>query len=241
MTRPVLKRLLMQQNIVQKISCEEYKQKNLTLYSAGCPANFFCLVLEGCVEVEIGKDKLKFESRAFSYFGAQVLIIARDSPGSEYRADFTAQPLSDCLVIIITQAQYMAARKASMFDGGKIGNSLHPPDAGGGAGTLGGSRNDVFSTEWAKAGSVNLSTSQTKGPFLQLGFLSRRGRSKSPEHVHLLERRGSDSSSSSCSEHSFPVDVTLELGDASQSTPQARTTGDNHLVDGHSVYQSSQV
>lgn len=239
MTRPILKRLLMQQNIVQKISCDEYKQKNLTLYSSGSPANFFCLVLEGCVEVEIGKDNLKFESRAFSYFGAQALVLAMNSPGSEYRADFTAQPLTDCLVIIITQAQYMAARKASLFDGGKTGNSLNPPDpgAGGGAGATNGNKSDVFSAEWAKAETVNLSTSQTKGSFL--GFLKplRQTQSKSPDQMHLLSRRDSDSS-----ENSMSVDVEVELeavnqGNATPSqTPQGRTTGDNHLV-----YQSSQV
>lgn len=136
MSSQVLKRLLIQKTIVKNVSCEEYKAKNLALYTSGIPANYFCLILEGCVEVEIGNDGLKFESRAYSYFGAQALNYARQSPELEYRPDFTACPITDCLIITVTQGQYMTARRASMFDGGK--KSAASIFGGGGGGPGGG-------------------------------------------------------------------------------------------------------
>lgn len=136
MSSQVLKRLLIQKTIVKNVSCEEYKAKNLALYTSGVPTNYFCLILEGCVEVEIGNDGLKFESRAYSYFGAQALNYARQSPELEYRPDFTARPITDCLIITVTQGQYMTARRASMFDGGK--KSAASIFGGGGGGPGGG-------------------------------------------------------------------------------------------------------
>ena len=244
MKSPILKRLLMQQNIVQNISCEEYSRKDLALYSAGRPVTFFCLILEGCVEVEIGKDKLKFEGRAFSYFGDQALTVARDSPGSEYRADFTVRPIVDCILVIISQAQYMAACRASVFEGEKA-STFNPPDPGGGGSVPGGGKNDVFGAEWAKAETLNVSNSRSKGSFFQLGFLSKGSKSpvKSSEEMQLLPRNDSDSSLSSSGRES-PTEVRVEVEDgrttngAEMRTPQARTTGGNH---NHLSYQSSQV
>ena len=39
----------------------------------GKPINFFILVIEGRVEVNIGREELTFESGPFSYFGIQTL------------------------------------------------------------------------------------------------------------------------------------------------------------------------
>lgn len=229
MSSSILKRLLTQQNIVQNISHEEHNRKNLTLYSVGAAATFFCLVLEGRVEVEIGNDKLKFESRAFSYFGARALIFARESLGADYRADFTARPLTDCLLVIITQGQYMAARRASVFEEAKTDSCTLPI-----AGVSSARKSDIFSTEWAKAETIDLSTSRTRGSLFQLpGFLSKQ--SKSPDQLRLLEREESDSGSSG---RASPVEVRVELGDMRDrnASPQARTTGNDD-----NAYQSSQV
>lgn len=187
------------------------------------------------MEVEIGKDKLKFESRAFSYFGAKALNFARDSQGPDYKADFTARPLSDCLLVIITHGQYMAARRASVFEGGKT-ESLNPPDPGGSSGVAGGTKKDIFSTEWAKAEMLNLNTSHSKGSFFKLGFLPKPAK---PDQLRLLTHGGSDSSRSS-SGRTSPVDIRLELDDGQAGThartPQARTRGAGDID-----YQSSQV
>ncbi len=171
MSATVLKRLLTQKNLGQRLSFEEYKRKNLTIYSVGSLANFFCLVLEGCVQVVIGKDALKFESRSFSYFGAQAMINARESPPTDYKPDFTARPLTDCLLVVVSQSQYMAARRASMFEEGRNGSFSTPGGSGSGGPRFGdsltttpGGKGDVFSTEWAKADTQNLETTPRTTP-----------------------------------------------------------------------------
>lgn len=166
MSTNVLKRLLVQKNLVQKISYEEYKRKNRTIYSAGCSANFFCLVLEGCVQVVIGKEGLKFESRSFSYFGAQAMANTKEVPLADYKPDFTAWPLTDCVLVVISQSQYLAARRASVFECGRNSTIGTPLGAGNGGPRKmgetppgGGGRGDIFSTEWAKAETQNLEIS----------------------------------------------------------------------------------
>ena len=119
MSGVVLKRLLTRKDIVHKLYHEEYKKKNKYLYTRGTPASFFCLILEGSMEVEIGKDGLKFESRSFSHFGAQALTNALQHNMVEYKPDFNVRPTVDCEVILMTSRQYLAARKASVFEGGR--------------------------------------------------------------------------------------------------------------------------
>lgn len=230
MISSVLKRLLTQKNVAQKISCEEYIRRNSTLYSCGCPADFFCFVLEGCIEVEIGKDGLKFESRSFSYFGAQALLLDKDQPDhGVYRPDFTARPLSDCLVLIVTQDQYLAARRASLFDGGRSsfvdGGSV--VDGSSMGGTIG--RSEVFNREWAKAGMLNLNKPQKKSSSI-FQVLSRHSEStpgghgrRSPDQVRLLPLNGGSDSSNNSSGAGTPVAIRLDLEDGEEAHSEPKT------------------
>lgn len=234
MISSILKRLLTQQNVAQKISCEEYIQRNSTLYSCGCPADFFCFLLEGCVEVEIGKDGLKFESRSFSYFGAQALLQDKDKPDrgvaqaldkpdrGVFIPDFTARPLTDCLVLIVTQDQYMAARRASLFDGGRssVIDGGCVVDGSSMGGTIG--RSEVFNREWAKAGMLDLNKHQKKNASI-FQLLSRHSESTasasggqargSPDQVRLLPLNGGSGSSSNSSGAGTPIAIRLDLED----------------------------
>lgn len=40
----------------------------------GKPSDYFVLILEGRVEVTVGKENLMFESGPFTYFGTQALM-----------------------------------------------------------------------------------------------------------------------------------------------------------------------
>lgn len=107
------------------------------------------------MEVKIGVDGLIFESRSFSHYGAQSLLNTFQEPQPEYRPDFSAWPATDCLVVIVTQQQYIAICKASNFEKRKYSGGSN---GGGGEedGRMSTEPNDVFNDEWAKAESSDL-------------------------------------------------------------------------------------
>ena len=109
----ILRRLLLQ-DVVRHYSREEVQARNISLYRASIPATSFTLVLEGHLEVEVGRDGLKFEAGPFYHFGVQALELA-DSGGGDYIPDFTVRPISDCLLLVVSCKQYLDARKATRF------------------------------------------------------------------------------------------------------------------------------
>lgn len=146
---------LLKKNIVRSISFKESEQKNFRLYKAGSPASYFTLILEGCVQVQIGKEGLEFEGKAFSYYGAKALegVLESSENPPEYIPDFTVQPATDCQMVMITRRQYLAAYKATIFE--------RENQQQGGA--RGGAKQDVFTAEWESAESSDIETSQHAG------------------------------------------------------------------------------
>lgn len=45
----------------------------MIIYQQGKPVDYFVLILEGRVEVQVGRENLMFESGPFTYFGIQAL------------------------------------------------------------------------------------------------------------------------------------------------------------------------
>ncbi|XP_067396390.1 metal transporter CNNM3 isoform X2 [Emydura macquarii macquarii] len=116
------------------------------LYQRNQPVNYFVLVLQGRVEVEIGKEGLKFENGAFTYYGVSALTAPssvhqspvstlrpsrREQPldGSEsnacsaYCPDYTVRALTDLQFVKVTRLQYLNALMAS-----RIQTSPQSPD-----------------------------------------------------------------------------------------------------------------
>ena len=158
------------------LSVEDFKESDHALYCAGSPASFFTLIVEGCVQVTIGSDGMEFQSRSFSYFGTQALLNTLEDSQAEYIPDYTVRLTMDCLVIIITQRQYIAARNASLFGKEKrsVGDNWGDSDddekgRGGGGGTFGrtfddnksDAKSDIFKQEWEIAETHDLETSLT--------------------------------------------------------------------------------
>ncbi|XP_069475169.1 metal transporter CNNM3 isoform X2 [Ambystoma mexicanum] len=105
------------------------------LYERNQPVDYFILILQGRVEVEIGKEGLKFENGAFTYYGASALTSAssvHQSPVSTlqfnnceqfntsegttysmYCPDYTVRALTDLQLIKVTKLQYVNALMAS--------------------------------------------------------------------------------------------------------------------------------
>lgn len=69
-----LKRLLKQDIFLHIKKSKDKKDHSIYIYQQGKAVDFFVLILEGRVEVTVGKENLIFEAGPFTYFGLQALI-----------------------------------------------------------------------------------------------------------------------------------------------------------------------
>ena len=82
----------------------------VTLYENGCPADFFILVLEGRLQVTVGREKLIFLSGPFSYFGVEALTI--NGP-QDFISDYSVAVIETTTFIKITRNVYTHAYRAN--------------------------------------------------------------------------------------------------------------------------------
>ncbi|XP_059138070.1 metal transporter CNNM3 isoform X2 [Peromyscus eremicus] len=134
----VLLYLLKHPSVNQEVKFDENNRlaAHHYLYQRSQPVDYFILILQGRVEVEIGKEGLRFENGAFTYYGVSALAApssAHQSPVSSrqlirhdpqpeppestrpsaYCPDYTVRALSDLQLIKITRLQYLNALLAS--------------------------------------------------------------------------------------------------------------------------------
>ena len=111
----ILRRLLHNEDLTCEVALDEKDPS--VIYEAGKPANFFTLVVEGEVQVEIGAEKLNFECRSFSHFGAQALsnILSCPSQPELYTPDFTVRLAANCVLFTVTQREYSLAYRTSLL------------------------------------------------------------------------------------------------------------------------------
>lgn len=68
---------LLKQDVIFHIKMkdkERFKSDPMcVIYQQGKPVDYFVLILEGRVEVTVGRENLVFESGPFTYFGSQAL------------------------------------------------------------------------------------------------------------------------------------------------------------------------
>ncbi|NXT23503.1 CNNM4 protein, partial [Syrrhaptes paradoxus] len=71
----ILLRLLKYSDVIQELKFDEQNKKSPRhfLYSKNKAADYFILILQGKVEVEAGKECMKFEAGAFSYYGVMAI------------------------------------------------------------------------------------------------------------------------------------------------------------------------
>ncbi|XP_028631302.1 metal transporter CNNM3, partial [Grammomys surdaster] len=134
----VLLHLLKHPSVNQEVTFDENNRlaAHHYLYQRSQPVDYFILILQGRVEVEIGKEGLKFENGAFTYYGVSALTApssAHQSPVSSrqlirhdlqpeladstrpctYCPDYTVRALSDLQLIKVTRLQYLNALLAT--------------------------------------------------------------------------------------------------------------------------------
>uniref|UniRef100_A0A4X2K6R5 Metal transporter n=1 Tax=Vombatus ursinus TaxID=29139 RepID=A0A4X2K6R5_VOMUR len=75
MSEKILLRLLKYPDVIQELKFDERHKLSARhyLYVQNKSADYFILILQGKVEVEAGKENMKFETGAFSYYGTMAL------------------------------------------------------------------------------------------------------------------------------------------------------------------------
>ncbi|XP_009074916.1 PREDICTED: metal transporter CNNM4, partial [Acanthisitta chloris] len=139
----ILLRLLKYSDVIQELKFDEENKKSPRhfLYCKNKPADYFILILQGKVEVEAGKECMKFEAGAFSYYGVMALgptpgsalsyqerseSVSSPISGSnnqlnastaaQYVADFSVRALTDLQFVKITRQEYQNGLTASRID-----------------------------------------------------------------------------------------------------------------------------
>ncbi|NWV14866.1 CNNM4 protein, partial [Ptilonorhynchus violaceus] len=88
----ILLRLLKYSDVIQELKFDEENKKSPRhfLYCKNKAADYFILILQGKVEVEAGKECMKFEAGAFSYYG--VMALAPPPGAGEHPQTFPGIP-----------------------------------------------------------------------------------------------------------------------------------------------------
>ncbi|XP_061492305.1 metal transporter CNNM1 isoform X2 [Rhineura floridana] len=76
LSEKILLRLLKHPNVIQEIKFD-HKNKRAPehdLFQRNRPVDYFVLILQGKVEVEVGKEGLRFENGAFTYYGVPAIM-----------------------------------------------------------------------------------------------------------------------------------------------------------------------
>ncbi|CAH6954307.1 Cnnm1 [Phodopus roborovskii] len=76
LSEKILLRLLKHPNVIQELKFDERNKKapEHYLYQRSRPVDYFVLLLQGRVEVEVGKEGLRFENGAFTYYGVPAIM-----------------------------------------------------------------------------------------------------------------------------------------------------------------------
>uniref|UniRef100_A0A8C3S5C7 Metal transporter n=1 Tax=Chelydra serpentina TaxID=8475 RepID=A0A8C3S5C7_CHESE len=76
LSEKILLRLLKHPNVIQELKYDHKNKRAVehSLYQRSRPVDYFVLILQGKVEVEIGKEGLRFENGAFTYYGVPAIM-----------------------------------------------------------------------------------------------------------------------------------------------------------------------
>lgn len=113
----------------------------MIIFQQNKPVDFFVLILEGRVEVTVGRENLMFESGPFTHFGLQALVqnVGFDSPQQHpvpssqvigslqslnidamlrhtFTPDYSVRALTDVMYLAIKRSLYLAAKRATLME-----------------------------------------------------------------------------------------------------------------------------
>ncbi|XP_043266267.1 unextended protein isoform X2 [Colletes gigas] len=138
----ILRRLLKQDIIYHiKVKSREKARNDpvAVIYQQGKAVDYFVLILEGRVEVTVGKENMMFESGPFTYFGSQALTVnigVVESPTNTnpqavgsiqsinldsmlrctFVPDYTVRAVTEVFYVKIKRSLYLAAKRATLLE-----------------------------------------------------------------------------------------------------------------------------
>ncbi|XP_069719646.1 metal transporter CNNM1 isoform X5 [Phaenicophaeus curvirostris] len=88
LSEKILLRLLKHPNVIQELKYDRKNKKAAEhyLYQRNRPVDYFVLILQGKVEVEVGKEELRFENGAFTYYGVPAIMAVISSDNDVRKA-----------------------------------------------------------------------------------------------------------------------------------------------------------
>jgi len=141
----ILRRLL-NQDIFRHVKnkAKSHNDPSTYIFQQGKPVDFFVMILEGRVEVTVGRENLVFDGGPFTHFGLQALVqtVGVDSPlqvapqqqvmGSlqslnmdallrhTFIPDYSVKGLSETVVyLVVKRTLYLAAKRATLMEHSK--------------------------------------------------------------------------------------------------------------------------
>ncbi|KAM3955297.1 unextended protein [Aphomia sociella] len=138
----VLRRLL-KQDVIQHIKLRGDEDKNdpkRFVFQEGKPVDYFVLILEGRVEVTVGRENLVFEAGPFTYFGSQALtqnVGLAETPAPStlgslqnlnmdsmlrhtFVPDYSVKAIAELYYLTIKRSMYLAAKRATLMEKGAL-------------------------------------------------------------------------------------------------------------------------
>ncbi|XP_047542078.1 unextended protein-like [Vanessa atalanta] len=138
----VLRRLL-KQDVIQHIKLRGDEDKNdpkRYVFQEGKSVDYFVLILEGRVEVTVGRENLVFEAGPFTYFGVQALtqnVGLAESPAPStlgslqnlnmdsmlrhtFVPDYSVRAIAELYYLTIKRSMYLAAKRATLMEKGAL-------------------------------------------------------------------------------------------------------------------------
>ncbi|CAG9857857.1 unnamed protein product [Phyllotreta striolata] len=141
----ILRRLLKQDIVIHIKKNKDWRtDPSNVIFDQGKPVDFFVIILEGRVEVTVGKESLMFEGGPFTYFGTQALVqtvgiespsVAPSTMGSlesinidsmlrhTFIPDYTVRASTEVLYLKIKRSLYLAAKRATLMERSKKGEN----------------------------------------------------------------------------------------------------------------------
>ncbi|XP_064600881.1 unextended protein-like [Liolophura sinensis] len=129
-------RKLFEQNIVVNLRLKEADAVTNYLYREGVACDYFVLILEGHVEVSVGREHLVFDGGPFTFYGLRALLSIKETVFTSKSADvahtkfepfipdYSLKAVCDLQFLKITRAHYIAARRATILGQSKHHNTV---------------------------------------------------------------------------------------------------------------------